>query len=507
MARSRVTVKRWQKAAKVKALADNAGTPGEQQAAEAALERIGATPDDIALGKLVTAAEKQQMTDAAETRPTAKPVAKAPARTQREPFTDAVVKKLPTPETASKIYYDGTVPGFGARVTAGGSRAYILNYKVRGTGRERRYTIGDCANWTIGQARKKARDLRHEIDDGADPLGDLQDERAAPTVAALIDRFTAEHVEPRLRPGTQRGYKTLLTRHVRPHFGAHARVADVSYEDIDALHRKITKSGTPYAANRTIAVLSKMFSLAIRWKMRTDNPAKGIERNYEPERERYLDGDELVRLATALAAYPDQQVANIIRVLLMTGARVGEVMAMKWADVSQTDERDPDGNVVHKTIWTKVASTTKQEKKHVVPLSAPVAQLLEAIGTAQTGGKNRPLGTFVFPGPGNAGHTVSVERAWKTICATAAIKDDEKGKLRVHDLRHSFASELASSGASLALIGKLLGHSNPKTTARYAHFYQDPQRAAVERVGARVTAAGKPAEEPIPFPKGGGRGR
>ena len=110
-------------------------------------------------------------------------------------------------------------------------------------------------------------------------------------------------------------------------------MADVAYADIDALHRKVTKAGGPYVANRCVALLSKIFSLAIRWKMRTDNPAKGVERNAEAKRKRYLSGDELARLTAALAAYPDRQSANIIRMLLLTGARRGEVLAMRWADV------------------------------------------------------------------------------------------------------------------------------------------------------------------------------
>ncbi len=468
MARSRATVARWQKAAKVKALSDDAGTPGEQQAAEAALERIGATP-------------------------------KAPAHTQREPFTDASVKQLPTPETASKIYYDGTVPGFGVRVTAAGSRAYVLNYRVRGTGRERRYTIGDCANWTIGQARKKARDLRHEIDDGADPLGDLQDERAAPTVAALIDRFVEEHVKPRLRPGTRRAYRTLLSKYIGPHFGKHTKVADVEFADIDALHRKITRLGNPYAANRCVGVLSKMFALAARWNMRADNPARGIERNHEGQRKRYLSSDELARLTQALSAHPDKQVVNILRLLLLTGARRGEVFSMRWGDISQSTERGSDGDVVHKTVWSKAASMTKQKQDHTVPLSAPAAKLLDEIKTAQSS-KRQPLGEYVFPSLGNSGHVVSIEKAWRTICRTAQIEG-----LRIHDLRHSVASFLVSGGASLPLIAAILGHSNSATSARYSHLFMSPQEAAVERIGAIIEAAGKPAEAPVPFP-GGRRG-
>lgn len=405
-------------------------------------------------------------------------------------LTDAAVKRMRPSETGNRIEYD-TMPGFGCRITAAGAKAFILNYRVHGTGRERRITIGRFPNWSVGAARTEAKRLRRLIDQGEDPLGNLQDERAAPTVADLIKRFDAEHIEPRLRKGSARTYRSVIKKHIAPHFGAHTRVADVAFEDIDALHRKVTKTGSTYAANRGVAILSKMFSLAQRWGMRDDNPVRGVERNPESKRKRYLSGDELARLTRSLAAYPDKQVANIIRLLLLSGARSGEVFSMCWTDLD-----------LERGIWTKLASTTKQKADHTAPLSAPARQLLSEIRQQQTD-KHKPLGKYVFPSSNNpTGHTVTIERAWATICKAACITG-----LRVHDLRHSFASQLASSGASLPLIGALLGHSNPNTTHRYAHLFDDPQRAAVERVAAIIDSAGKYTEERVTFPKGGRHGR
>jgi integrase len=366
------------------------------------------------------------------------------------------------------------------RVTAGGARSFILNYVTR-AGRERRYTIGSAEYWQTTAARQKARELKRLIEDGGDPLGEKQDERAAPTVAELIDRFVAEHVS-RKRPSTNRSYQQMLDLHIRPHFGRHTKVADVRFEDIDALHRKLTKADSPYMANRCVAVLSKMFALAVRWRMRVDNPCKGVEKNYESKRKRYLTADELARLSAALAAYSDPQIANIFRLLLLTGARRGEVLAAEWGALD-----------LGAGIWTKAGSTTKQKSDHVVPLSAPVRQLLaEMQDECIRLHPKRPLPQFVFPGNGERGHIVEVKKAWASICKSAGISG-----LRIHDLRHSFASQLASGGASLPLIGSLLGHSNPTTTARYAHLFDDPQRAAVERVGAVIAAAGQPTEEPV----------
>ena len=390
-------------------------------------------------------------------------------------LTDATVKRLPPPQTGNRIFYDDP-PGFGVRITAAGVRAFVFNYRVRGSGRERRFTIGKYPSWSVGAARAKAQQLRRLVDQGGDPLGDIEAAREAPTVADLIARFDAEHIGPRLRKGTARAYRLLVRNHIAPHFGTHMKVADVAFADVDALHRKVTRGGSTYAANRCLAVLSKMFALSIRWGMRDSNPVRGVEKNTEAKRKRYLSGDELGALTKALAAHPDQQVSNIVRLLLLTGARSSEVMGMRWTDLDLTTG-----------TWTKPASTTKQKSDHTVPLSAPARQLLSEV-TRQT---EVP---WVFPSSNNkAGHVVTIERAWTTICKAAGIRG-----LRVHDLRHSFASTLASSGGTLPLIGALLGHSNAATTHRYAHIFQDPQRAAVEKVGAIIT--GTAPAEVVPLP-------
>ena len=253
------------KKTKIQALVDQPGTAGEQQAAVAALERVEP---------------------------------KLPAiPTYRAPLTDAAIKELLRPKKGNTIFWDTAVAGFGIRVTAGGSRSFVFDYRVRGSGRQRRITIGRFPNWTTGAARGEARKLRKRVDTGRIIAG-FEETRAAPTVADLCDRFEREHL-PRKRPGTRLAYERTLNLHIRPHFGLHMKVADVGYGDIDALHRKVTTTGGPYAANRTVAIASKMFSLAVRWNMRPNNPvnpAKGIERNAETKRKRYLTGDELARL-------------------------------------------------------------------------------------------------------------------------------------------------------------------------------------------------------------------
>jgi integrase len=405
-------------------------------------------------------------------------------------LTDAGVKRIQAPDTGYKISHDSEARGFAVRVTARGARSFILNYYTRG-GRDRCYTIGQFPDWSTTAARAKARELRREIDAGGDPLAEVEAKRSAPTVAELIDRFEAEHLT-RKRPQTARNYRRMLDNHIRPHFGTHAKVADVVYADVDALHRKITKSGANYAANRCVAILSKMFSLGVRWGMRDDNPCKGIERNTEHHRQRYLIDDELSRLVAALASHPDRRAADAVRLLLLTGARRGEVLGARWADIDLTTGS-----------WSKPASSTKQNRPHHVPLSAPARALLARIREEQAGSQpTGSLGAFVFPSATSAtGHLVEIKKSWASIINAAGISD-----LRLHDLRHSYASSLVSSGASLPLIGAMLGHSSPTTTARYAHLFQDPQRAAAERIGTLIENAALPLEPEKVVPLAG-RGR
>ena len=380
-------------------------------------------------------------------------------------LTDAIVKRLPAPADGNAITYDADVKGFGARVTAAGNRAFVLGYRTR-AGRQRRYTIGSFPDWQTTAAREEARRLKRLIDAGGDPLGEIAAERGAATVDDLIERFLAEHVS-RKRSHTQVGYRVAIERYIRPALGR-MKVTAVDWGDLDALHRKITKAGHTTQANRVAATASKMFALAIKWRMRTDNPAKGIERNSEQRRKRYTSAAELKRLTDALDTHADRQAADIFSLCMLTGCRVGEAMAARWDDIDL-----PAGK------WIKPGSTTKQKTDHEVPLSAAAKHLLAER-------RRRTNGAWVFPADSRPGHRVAVQKSWRALCKAAKVSG-----LRIHDLRHSFASQLVSSGASLPLVGSLLGHSNPATTHRYAHLFDDPQRAAVERVGKIITGSGR----------------
>ena len=393
-------------------------------------------------------------------------------------LTDKVVRSLERPPAGNRIAYDTDTKGFGARITAAGAIAFILNYRRRSDGQERRYTIGSAADWSVAAAREKAKELKRHIDNGGDPVGEHVAERGAPTVADLCARFLEEHAAKQ-RPKTQIDYRSMIRNDILPPLGK-MKVAAVAFEHIERLHARITRRA-PTRANRTFALANKMFNLAVRWRMRPDNPCKGVERNREHLRKRYLKPDELTRLTKALAEDQNQQAADVVRLLLLTGARRGEALSATW------DQFDLAAGT-----WVKPHTLTKQKREHCIPLSAPARQLLDRLRKHSDGSP------WVFPGRGSGQPREDLKYSWKRICRAAGITG-----LRVHDLRHTYASHLVSAGFSLPVIGALLGHSQPTTTARYSHLLDDPLRVATERVGAIISSA--PSGEIVPIMKGRGR--
>ena len=391
-------------------------------------------------------------------------------------FTDAALRKLPRP-TALILYYDQEIPDLCFRITKANARAFVLRYR---TGNRDRYlTLGrfsmtSVADWSIAAARTRAAELQGQVRLGADPINQARAERHAPTVAMLAEKFVADYV-PKLRPGTQTDYRNQLSHDILPALGKR-QLSELRFADIDELHRKKTKTGKLRRANANHSLLRKMFNLAIKWGWLEKNPAIGVERNQEPKRNRYLSAEELSRLTVALAEHRDQQAANIIRLLLLTGCRRGEAQSARWADLD-----------LAQGVWSKPGSATKQKTLHRVPISAPALLLLTTLRN-----QAEPDAEFVFPSSGARGHRVELKKAWAALCKTAKVNG-----ARLHDLRHTYASILVSSGASLPLIGALLGHSSVQTTARYAHLFDDPLREATERVGAIVT--GKPKADVIPL--------
>lgn len=370
------------------------------------------------------------------------------------------VKMLPVPPKGNRITYDSEVRGFGVRVTAGGSRAFVVNYRING--RERRYTIGQWPDWSVGAARDEAKRIKRDVDLGIDVLGDRNAARDAPTMADLCDDYLERHAG---KKRTGREDRRKIDNRIKPRLGRRM-VADVTTRDVEDLHHSM--KATPCEANRVIALVSTMFSMAVKWGWRTDNPCRGIEKFHEAKRERYLSPVEIARLVAALDDSPHKTAANVVRLLLLTGARRGEVLKATW------DQFNLDTGV-----WIKPSAHTKTKKEHRVPLSPPAVELLARLHKGKQD-------EFVFPGKKPGAPLTEVKRPWADFCKAAELED-----VHLHDLRHTYASMLVSSGLSLPIIGALLGHTQVQTTQRYAHLADDPLREATKRVGAIVEALGK----------------
>jgi integrase len=402
-------------------------------------------------------------------------------------FTAQNVDKAPGPSDGKSyvIHLDTEVHGLGLRVGQTGSRNWILNYRARGLGR--RLTIGSAADWPISLAREEARRLNRLIDQGHDPLAEREALLKAPSVTDLVGRWR-EEAAPKKRERSRQEDESLLAQWIIPELGRKL-VAEVKRADIEKLHNKITKTGAPVRANRTIALLSRLFNLAIRWEMRPDNPAQRIERNPEEPRHRYLNADELVRLFAAMEKHPNRQGVDIIRLLALTGARRGEVLTMQWNDLD-----------LQAGVWRKPAATTKQRRIHRIPLNEQAKQLLirnKLAASGKAAANGRDLSAYVFASRHGGGPVRDIKHVWSALCRAAELTD-----LHLHDLRHSYASLLASSGYSLPLIGALLGHSQASTTQRYAHLLDGAQRKATEDLGTMLAALGRGTGELIDFPSG-----
>ena len=374
----------------------------------------------------------------------------------------AVVDKLNGP-SAETIYWDEALPGFGLRVKPNGTKSYVIQYRTRSSGKSRRKTLGQHGPLlSFNQAKKLATGLLSDVLRGGDPVADAVATRNAPSIADLAEQYYEIHALPKKRKKSAANDRSMLDRLVLPRLGKQ-KVLDVCHRDIQTFHNSL--KATPYQANRVLSVLSKMFELSISWGMRSENPAKGIEKFHEEKRHRWLSTDELTRLGAALDRHRNQKAANAIRLQLLTGARIGEVLSAQWADFD-----------LDRGVWIKPSHHTKQKRTEHLPLAKAAVALLEEVHEAQRSGSN-----FVFSGKSKFKPLVDLKKFWKSLIADADITD-----YRIHDNRHTHASQLVSSGMSLAIVGRLLGHTNPMTTQRYAHLADEPLREAAEMMANKM---------------------
>ncbi|KPQ02787.1 MAG: Site-specific recombinase XerD [Rhodobacteraceae bacterium HLUCCA12] len=384
----------------------------------------------------------------------------------------------PRPGLSFQIF-DTEVIGFAARVQASGTRSFTLDYRF--AGRQRRMTIGRWPEWSVTAARERAKELRRRIDEGQDPLAAKEGLREAPRIKDMIDRYIREHL-PKLAPANAGDQISMLKKMVEPAWG-NRLVSDITKSDVAKFldfvaegrprpckqkpnnrARKLQgHKPTPVRANRVGEILRKMFTLAMEWEWRADNPAQGFHRRIEHARERFLSPEELTRLAAVLDKAEDQRAASIIRMCMLTGARLGEVRTARFEQFN-----------LDYAIWSKAASTTKQRKIHRVPISQDVVAIVRQRQLVVPRGN-----PWLFPGDAIGKPVREIRRFWIKVQKEAELPD-----VRIHDLRHTFASLLVSGGASLEIIGRLLGHSQMQTTQRYAHLMESPLRAGVDSVAS-----------------------
>jgi integrase len=405
------------------------------------------------------------------------------------------------PEAARYVLWDSDLKGFGLRVTPQGTKTYVARYRAGGgrAGVLRQMVIGRHGHLTADEARDEARGILADAARGGDPQSDRAKVRADLTVGDLCDLYLAEGAGTK-KASTLYTDKIRIDRHIKPLLGR-KRVNAVTLTDVERFMHDVAQGksasaikpslrqvrageveapagtrkrtdpmarGGKGAATRTVGLLGGIFTFAVRRGIRPDNPTAGLQKFKDRKAERFLSPKEMGALGEALAASDaaggNTTASRIIRLLALTGARRGEIEALRWSEV------DAERNMLR-----RLDSKTGQK---IVPLGA-AAMLLIADAPRVKGSP------FVFPAPTDPDkHFGNVVKTWRAVRAAAGLDD-----VRLHDLRHSFASAGLASGQGLVLLGKLLGHADVKTTARYAHLADDPVRTAADRIAGSIAAA------------------
>ena len=363
------------------------------------------------------------------------------------------------------VLFDSEVHGFGARILPSDTRSYLVQYRI---GRRwRRMSLGRHGVVTPEQARTQAIKILARVRDGEDPAGDRKGARAAPTIADLGRRVVEDHAVHHCRPSTVVGYRYYVKAYINPRIGT-LKVSEITRPDIARLHHDLRFA--PVQANRCLQFLSKAFNLAEVWGLRPDgsNPCRHVKKYKEKKRERYLSPAELGRLGEVLRQCEQEGIGsrsaiNALRLLIFTGCRLSEIMTLQWEFV------DFEGGALHLPESKTGAKT--------VHIGAPALEVLAGIERLD----DNP---WVITGKLPGSHLTDLQPPWQRIRKRAGIAD-----VRIHDLRHTFASVAVAAGQGLPMIGKMRGHSQVQTTARYAHLAADPVKRATDDVSANLKRA------------------
>lgn len=369
------------------------------------------------------------------------------------------------PDEKDVYVWDSSLKGFGLKVTPKGRKTYLIQYRIGGRkGRTRRFTIGVHGTLTAEQAREKAKKALGQVSSGIDPAIEKDKVRSGYTISDMLDKFDAEHIEVKLKPRTKEDYRRNIKTHIKPRIG-HMLVHQVTRQDMMRLHHAMRDK--KYAANRTIAVLSKFFNWCEKYGYREEgkNPCRFVDKYKEKQRQRFLSTEEQERLSETLDRAIKEKVVSdyaiyAVKLLSLTGARLGEVINLKWDYVNW--ERGtlelPDSKTGAKSIY----------------LNGPAKDILSQIVRQAD---NPYVCCGVVPGK----PIVNIQKSWRRLRAMAGLED-----VRLHDLRHTFASVAVSNGVSLHIVGALLGHTQPRTTHRYAHLAANPLIEAADLVGEKM---------------------
>lgn len=365
------------------------------------------------------------------------------------PLTKRLIDAAPHPSTGQRFLRDSKVSGLAVRITKG-SKTFVMEKRIEG--QMFRWNLGRYGSLTLDEARNKAQEENAKILKGENPARARKEKLRAATFGELKDLYLKNQTP---RKKSIRHDESMLDNHLIQ--WQNRKLTSIKRVDVVMLHNHIGEKAR-YAANRTVALLRRMFNLAKMWGVYTgENPAQGIEMFPEAKRDRFVQPLEMPKLWQAIKAEPNEYIQKTFLLSLFTGARRGEILAMEWAHLT-LDTPEP--------IWC--IPMTKAGRKHTLTLAQPVVALLQSIPRLNGS-------PYVFPSHRGSGHLVNVSKAWRRIRERAGLLD-----VRIHDLRRTVGSMLKAAGEDLTLIGKVLNHSQLSTTAIYARLNLDPVRKALD---------------------------